>query len=475
MSGLLVVFALLLPAAFGTAAWQAILGRPRDAAGWSASLGAGYVLGVLLLGLGMGVWPWLSPQQAFGRFAVVVIVLTLLLVAFVFVRRTRMLAGAEVDASASRAIAWGLLALLALEFFVIASQSTALPSLAWDAWNAWAAKSKGWYFADRFVPVVGFDAWLAAPAGETITVTAPYYPGVLPRAMVWMASASGSWNESAIHALWPALWAALGLALFGYACLAGLARTQAAVTCAAVLTLPLVTAHASLAGYADLWLGSAVLFAGVHLLRTFAARDEARAWRADAAMAALWLLLLPAIKLEGVVWLACALGAIALALLPPRWRWPALGALVLVWAISLPFGGWPVPLPGVGTLRWGWGQIEVGVYGTMALTWRPVADEVFQSLYLLPNWSLLWYVLPLVLLTRWRAVAGNAAAVLGWWLLFGYGFLFLLFFFTDAAAWAENLTSLNRVLMQIVPLSVFWLSVLWARGAGLRTAPASAG
>lgn len=479
MIGFGVLLALVLPTLLGTAAWQALLGRPRDGAGWAASLGAGYVLGVLLVGVSMALWTSLSPQHAFGQFVAVVIVAILGLAVVVYAKRDRRLAVSPTsDAPAtplSRAMVWALLALLAVEFFVIATQATTLPSLTWDAWNAWLAKSKAWYFADRFVPVLGFPDWLAAPAGEAITTTAPSYPGALPRAMVWMASASGGWNESAIHAMWPALWLALGLSLFGYSRLAGMRLLPSVITSAAVLTLPLVTAHASLAGYSDLWLACGVLFAGVHLVRAFAARADGGAWRAEAAMAALWLVLLPAVKLEGAVWLVCALAAVAIALLPARWRWPALGALVLAWVIGLPFGGWPMPLPGVGTVRWGWGAIDVGVFGKMALTWRPVADEVLESLYLLPNWNLLWYVAPLIAFARRRAIAGGALAVLGWWLLFGYGFLFLLFFFTDASVWAENLTSLNRVLMQVVPLTVFWLASLWAREAHPRTAPASAG
>jgi hypothetical protein len=474
--------ALLLPALLGTLAWHCVMGRPRDAGAWAASLGAGYVLGMLLVGVGMKAWPALSPQHAFGSFVPVVAAAILAMAGAWYRWRASapvtLAFGAVAAAPATalaRALAWALLALIAIEFVVVATQASTLPSLTWDAWNAWLAKSKAWYFADRFAPVLGFDAWLAAPAGEAITTTAPAYPGTLPRAMVWVASASGGWNEAAIHAMWPLLWLALGAGLFGYARLAGMSVLQSVATAAAVLALPLVTAHAALAGYADLWLAAAVVFAGVHLARAFGLRGSGAAWRRDAAMAAAWLLLLPCIKLEGAVWLLCALAAIAISLLPARWRWPALGVLVLAWALGLPFGGWPLPLPGVGTVRWGWGHIDVGVFGTMALAWRPVADEVAQSLFLLPNWNLLWYVAPFVLLARWRAIAGGGPGVVGWWLLAGYAFLFLLFFFTDASVWAENLTSLNRVLMQVVPLTVFWLSVLWVREPRLRTATPSAG
>ena len=42
-----------------------------------------------------------------------------------------------------------------------------------------------------------------------------------------------------------------------------------------------------------------------------------------------------------------------------------------------------------------------------------------------------------------------------------YLFLFVLFFFTDASKWAENLTSINRVLLHIVPTSVMFTALLW--------------
>ena len=40
---------------------------------------------------------------------------------------------------------------------------------------------------------------------------------------------------------------------------------------------------------------------------------------------------------------------------------------------------------------------------------------------------------------------------------------FVLFFFTDASAWAENLTSVNRVLLQIVPATERKASPAWPR------------
>jgi hypothetical protein len=127
-------------------------------------------------------------------------------------------------------------------------------------------------------------------------------------------------------------------------------------------------------------------------------------------------------------------------------------------------------------LRLGWGEVEIPTRGVMRLEWHPVLDEVAETLFLMPNWSLFWYLAPLIVLLRWRDLRRvPALAGLGWFLAFGYAFLFLLFFFTDAAAWAENLTSINRVLMHIVPITLVWLTLLWAGPTAPRdTAPSTA-
>jgi hypothetical protein len=63
-------------------------------------------------------------------------------------------------------------------------------------------------------------------------------------------------------------------------------------------------------------------------------------------------------------------------------------------------------------------------------------------------------------LWRWRCLAAPAHGMLAMLLLLGASFLFVLFFFTDAARWAEDLTSLNRLLLHLVPLLVYWLVLL---------------
>jgi hypothetical protein len=239
-------------------------------------------------------------------------------------------------------------------------QATSLPTLTWDAWNAWLAKSKAWYYAGQFLPVRGFDDWLQASPGSAITTTAWVYPEALPRYVSWVVSAAGTWSDAAAQSPWPAAWMALGLSCFGLLGLAGCRTSVAAVATTALLTLPLITAHASLAGYMDLWLAAMLLLAGSHWLRW----HRSRFWR-DAVFAVLCAGLLPAIKAEGAIWMLCLSAATVLVLLPRWLRWGMVLLGPLLWAVALPFGGLRVPLPGLGWLRLGWGEVEIPTRGVM--------------------------------------------------------------------------------------------------------------
>lgn len=474
MSALLVLIALLLPWMAGALLWQLCL--PRDAAPGRAfvTLGTGYLIGFGLWGAalrGFGGDAPIATLFARGSVSLGVAVVLLAAACVWFARRQSAVAGTPSGSHGVRdrlrAASFALPMLLLVFGVLIWLQASALPSLAWDAWNAWQAKAKAWVYADRFLPSMGPNEWLAAEPGSGLAVIAPNYPDTLPRLAVWLASAAGRWNEAAVHLLWPGLWLGLGLALFGYQRAAGVVRLQAALVTGFVLTTPLVVAHAALAGYADLWVASMLLIALAQCERWL----RTRRWP-DAALAALAVALLPALKQEGAVWLVCLAAAMVLAVLPRRWRWIGLGAAVAVLAISLPFGGLSLPLPGLGWVKFAWGVAVVPGVGTLQLFWRPVGDAVFDALFLRQNWSLLWYLVPIALWQS-RAVFSRRPALgaLGWFFALGFAFLALLFFFTDASQWAENLTSLNRVLLQIVPAFVFWLSLLWAARAATVDTP----
>lgn len=459
-----------------------LLGWPRSAGAACLAIGEGYLLGVLLAGNLLWLAGDGSIDRLFGTGVATMIGFVTLGSIAIWLLRERASWQWPAPATTTSDRRWVIVvaAWLLLVGIAIFIQAVALPTLTWDAWNAWLAKSKSWFHAGQFVQAMDLSGWLPPGSPDGIAVVAAGYPEALPRVATMLAYAGGRWHDGFAHAAWPLLWIALGLQVAGALRTHGCSWRVAAGSAGALLTLPLLTAHASLAGYADLWL-AAVVLAGAQHAAAFAHDRQPRSLIG----ALLFAVLLPTVKLEGAVWMLVLAASLAAWSVPYRLRlWLAGGAV-------LAFGGWMIvqrqislPLPGLGPVAFEWGAITVPVVGRLELFWRQVGGTVAESLFLLPNWSLLWYMAPLIIAWRWRAIVTTArGGLLGVVLAGGTTFLFVLFFFTDASAWAENLTSLNRLVMHLVPLLVFWLALLLApvidrpapHGRWIRFAPRPAG
>jgi hypothetical protein len=226
----------------------------------------------------------------------------------------------------------------------------------------------------------------------------------------------------------------------------------------------MLSAHAALAGYADLWIGLLLMLAGLSALQL----GEAGQRRAALIVLVLSILLLPAVKLEGWIWAGVALSMLSFALLPRRGRRIAVALLALGAALVLRMLLlWPlqVALPGLGEFRIGEGAFALG---PIQAQFHPqnVLPELLWTLFVLPHWHLLWLVLPvLIVLGGWRGrrqgglQAGAAGLALG--ALLGLVFLVLVFGFSQHAQWLRDLTSINRLLLQWLPLPLLLAAWLW--------------
>lgn len=467
MNLVLLWVAYLLPLLLGSASVLAVAGRPVAPSGWLRILGEGWLLGMLMISALMMI-PGLVPVDVFRVLALPVTAMAVLILLIARRRRLWLMPDAsQLPAPAAPSEwPWATLALVVILLHAVALwwEARLLPTLAWDAWSTWLFKARVWFGQPAFLPFVEPATALAQVGGKALPTLAPHYPNAVPRFVVWAASANGEWSGQAIRGLWPLLWLSLGASCFGGLRALGLGLAAAALATAALLSLPLINHHVALAGYADLWLASLTMMAALRL-----AAWQRYARPRDALLFLLFAALLPMIKLEGMVWMAGLLGAAVLSRFAPRLRLPLVALIVVVALVLVRGPGLFLPLLGAGWLEIHWGEMLVPGVGTLELFWRPVWREVLSALFVLPNWHLLWYAVPLILVLGARRLrAAPDAQTLGWFLLYALTFLGGLFFLTEASRWAENLTSVNRVLLQVVPV------VIVLAALAFRDAPAPA-
>jgi hypothetical protein len=424
--------------------WLLARGPARAPADLAAMIGGGWLIGVVIAAASARfaasadtahafahAWPWLA---AIGAVAWIGAVARLRGHPHgLFARPAPMRA-------ALRAVGWLLLISIATRLALLGYEASLRPVFPWDAWSAWAIKPKTWFLLGHAEPYVSMLDWLANPQLALRTAASWGYPELLAWIELWFASAAGAWNEPLVDVAWCGALAAFALAAYGYWRALGLAWWLALALVYVLISLPLIDAHVALAGYADLWLALTLGLATLAWVRWTVGRE-----RGQLALAACLALCLPAIKLEGAVWLATFGAVVALDFLPRRWRWPVLGGIAAAAIVAAVAGAF-------GPVQVSWSRIEIPSLGTFALAWHEVGGAMVASLFTLPNWHLFWYAVPVLLVLRRRRFGSDRAArTLGLMLLIDFAFLFVLFFLTTASAWAQDFTSANRLILQLVP------------------------
>ncbi|MEZ5462445.1 hypothetical protein [Dokdonella sp.] len=458
------ILAWILPWFAGTGICLALNRGMRAQGDIAAILGTGFLFGLFLVA---GLASFIAQEdtrQAFSDTAPWLAGIGILAWAVALKLRNRksLLLLEQGLSPALRVLWWALLAAIVLRLGVLGSEALLRPTFPWDAWSAWSVKPKAWFLIGHYVPYVSMQEWLANPDLPLRTAAIWDYPELLAWIEIWFASAAGGWNEPLINFAWTGVLASIGLASYGQWRAIGLRPEQCMLLVYGLVSLPLLGAHVALAGYADLWLAAALGMAVLGWLR----------WMHDRApgqlvLAGLFAATLPMIKLEGAVWLAIFSSVVVLSMLPKRIRWWVVTAALLLALLGLALGGFAIPILGLGWVRASWGEVIVPALGALDLHWRPVGRAMLSGLLTLPNWHLLWYLLPLAVALRWHVfqesrMARSLGAMLGLCALF----LFVLFFFTEASTWAENYTSANRLILHIVP-AVFSLLALLIVGFSL--------
>jgi hypothetical protein len=448
--------ALFLPWLLGMA-WLRIGWHKPTAGTWPQILGYGYLLGMLATALIIRLWDALGLKLAFWPLAALLLVGTL---GGFWLSRDIPWRGREPRAGGSlgsqpgwQKLLFGfLIVVLALRWAGLGLEILWRPLYPWDAWTTWAPRAQVWFTLKNLVPFTDSAAWLQRSSEEIIyTIPAWHYPKTVSLIQLWISLALDRWDDSLINLPWLLCGGALGLAFYGQLRGWGFAPLPSLLGVYLLFSLPLLNAHIALAGYADLWLASTYSLAGMAFLRWMHTGDARQGW-----LALLLILACPLIKREGLIWMLTFLPPLLVARLSFKATLLAgIGGLatLTVWYLAggISAGGFQIT-PEV---------IQIPSLGRFELALHFIWEPFYRNLFVMSNWNLLWYlVVAALILAAARVRLHREFFVYTVFILSGLGVVFVTFFLTSNAAWAERYTSINRILLHLVPLLLFYVLLL---------------
>ena len=417
--------------------------------------GAGFLVGQFLLTVWMRVLA--LAHVPFGRLSIAVPLLALAVAAVALAWRRHgraiapdirgsfaLFAGATVP-PARRALGIGLFAWLALRFALLLLEVVRRPLYPWDAWIQWATKARVWYEERTLVPFVSASQWLATPNASVWYDAAPNYPATVPLTQVWSALLLGRFDDALVNLPWWLTAVAFAFALYGFLRREGLDALPALAGTWLTLSLPILDTHVALAGYADLAMSAYFTLTALVVVRFLQSRQ-----RSDLALAIVLALACVTIKNPGKVWLAMLVPALVAGLVPryglriaaEMFALAGVAALVLT-RVGIRFVGYRLQLD-------------------FDMPWSGLTEAYFTF----ANWHLLFYGAFAVMLLAWRRLLSPALAPLTLIVAAGFAFLMFGFAFTNARAWVEDQSTVNRATLHLAPLIVTWMVLsfhAWSR------------
>ena len=327
--------------------------------------------------------------------------------------------------------------------------NTAPEIFPWDAFTTWMYRAKAWALTDTISPMMHTSDWIAAQGQTGYAIYASEYPATLSAYAAFASSIDGGWSVTAASLPWSGALLALSLGNFGLGRMAGFTPSVALISTFFLVSGSLITTHATLAGYADIWM---VLTAGMGLASLLVYRVTGRS--ECLRLGLLLLLVASQIKREGWLWLGT--GGLFLLLTSStrpsytRYKWGALGLIagfsVVAWltgytVLSLgPLGQWGVTEK----------QIFAGFLGAYELNIRNPIDNYTTALFQRANFHLLAMFLSFALI-----YLGFKRQAVVWPSLFMLGLIIavqsLIFGASAYSQYAEDGTAMARVLMQLSP------------------------
>ena len=434
--GLILAFALSWVA--GMAVLSPLLWNGR-ATRWQILAGYGFAAGMVLTTLVMRATFAAKLGLSIGATAAGLILVAVIgVAATVLLRRRGVLAeSASQEASLDEPTVWSrvlwfvLLALTVLRITTLLLEAWWRPLFPWDAWQIWAPKTKIWFETRDLYNLYGhFENG---------------YPPAINLIQVWANLGLGAWDDSRMNLAWPLLLGALALAGYGQARRVGGSPLAAAIVAYLLASIPMLDAHAALAGYADLPLAVTFGLAAIAFF-VWVVSDGRR----QLVLALLFAALVPLYKIPGIAWSLTLAPALLVALLE---RMPGRKALRWVAAIVV------AVLAASAYLYARQRNFSLNFYQAHVSV-NSSSGFVLDNYFLLDNYHLVWYMTVAALICWWRVAIAAPLRPATTLIAAGVAFLVVSFFFTNSAEWWGDYGSINRATLHLVPALIFYLFLL---------------
>jgi hypothetical protein len=452
------ITALVLPWLFGCVVLTSWL---KTSSRWTTQiiLGHGYLMGLFLTTLIIRAWDMIGLPLHFWSITLLIALLTTGI--YAGARSRREVAQRPVinppDQSWQRIITWLLVFLILYRYCGLAMEIWLRPLYPWDAWMNWAPKAVVWFHLGELAAFISPKQWLEK-FGDLQTYTtgaenAWKYPVTVPLIQLWGMLGAGASDQNYSNLPWLLAPLAFALALYGHLRRLGGSALLATSACYILLSIPYLGVHSVLSGYADLWLALA-FGAAIMALHEW---QLSRHW-SWGALTLVFAFGCTQLKLPGVVLGGIVLAVFVVSLINPG-RKTILFATILMIPLLMYIicAGISLDIPAVGHLEVSTSRIAAPHIGTFNLNYHPVHAALATSLFSLSNWNIFWYLFVALLVIKvLKGEVFMAPSVEFQCIALAFLFFSFVFYFTHIHQYVLDFTTVNRAILYVIPVSVFY-------------------
>jgi len=324
-----------------------------------------------------------------------------------------------------------------------------LPNIAWDSWVVWESKAEQWLYHGLSIDINQWTNWIQTP--DSLFNLSAHYPDALSL-IYFLPKIFTSNSNGVVHITYLFAFAMITLLLISRLAKIGAPFYLQLFFIVIIYTTPLISNHLMIHGYADIWVAMYVLLIMLTLMDY---NDEQNLGLGLTLVC--YLSMLPMTKLEGWVWLLLfIISHLIVTAFNHRHKNLIFIAAICFVLLLIILGGIDISTP-LGNLTINQQRITLFNLIDTPVQFVNISNELMTGFFWQNNWSLVWLGLPFLLISFIREPHSKASQLTHVFIFLALLCFLFLFYFTEASKWAQDMTALNRVVLQLTPCYLFLL------------------